>query len=79
MQIPTSSPGLRGIQSAQLGMQQTSQRIVAAATSEANPLGRAQLTHHLAELKRDSILFDASAKVVKTTEGNVGRLVDLLA
>ena len=84
MQIVTAnptiaSPGLKGLQSAQQGIQQASRRIVSSTASTSRPLDNTDLARDFVDLKRQTILFDASAKVVKATEGNVGRLIYILA
>lgn len=43
----------------------------------ANPVSAPELNRELLEMKRDQLLFDASARVVKTSDNMIGSLLNI--
>mgnify|MGYP003108994658 CR=1 FL=1 len=68
--------GFTGMRNAYAGMVQSSQQIASAGTQEFGA-SMPQLLENMVALKENQRLFDASAKVVTTSDQMLGTLLDL--
>lgn len=72
--------GLIGMQRSQAEMVRSAQQIVAAGTTQRDaPQASSDITEALINLKVQSQVFDGSAKVIKSTDETLGRLLDTKA
>jgi flagellar hook-associated protein FlgK len=71
--------GLVGMQKSQAEMVRSAQQIVAAGTTQRDNPAANDLIEPLVNLQIQSQIFDSSAKVVKTADENIGRLLDTKA
>ena len=79
MQIrPTTlNPGLQGIQRANQGMNKAATEIVQQ-SAHIGQRGASDLAAPLVALKTNSLLFQASGKVIQMENENIGHLIDVL-
>lgn len=70
--------GYSGMRNAYAGMVQSSQQIASAATQE-NGASMPDIVDNMISLKKNQQLFDASAKVVETSDQILGTLLDIRA
>ena len=71
--------GLIGMQRSQAEMARSAQQIAEAGTTQRNNPEKNDLVEPLLNLKIQSHIFDASAKVVKTAEETIGTLLNIKA
>ncbi len=71
--------GLIGMQRSQTEMARSAQQIVAAGTTEKDNPAKNDLVEPLLNLKAQSQLFDASAKVVEVANRSLGTLLNIKA
>ncbi|MDX1491708.1 MAG: hypothetical protein R3332_10495 [Pseudohongiellaceae bacterium] len=74
----TMQIGSTGMHNAYAGMVRSSQQI-ASATTQPNGAGMPEMMENLVSLKMNQQVFDASAKVVKTSDQLLGVLLDVHA
>lgn len=75
---PSIQIGYSGLRNAYAGMMQSSQNI-ADAVMEKDGAGMQDMMENLVSLKKNQLLFDASAKVLKTSDKMLGTLLDIRA
>jgi flagellar hook-associated protein FlgK len=71
--------GLVGMQRSQSEMARSAQQIAAAGTTQKNNPAKNDLVEPLLNLKAQSQIFDASAKVVKAANDSIGTLLNIKA
>jgi len=71
------NPGLQGIQRANQGMNKAATDIVQQ-TSRLEQRGASDLAAPLVALKTNSLLFQASGKVIQMENENIGHLINVL-
>lgn len=71
--------GLMGMQRSQLEMTRSAQQIVAAGTTQRDNPAQNDLVEPLVNIKAQSQIFDASAKIVKAADDTIGTLLNARA
>ena len=71
--------GLIGMQRSQAEISKSAQQIVAAGTTERENLAKNDITESLVNIKAQTQVFDASAKIVKSADETIGTLLKATA
>ena len=77
--IPAAfSSGTQGMAAASTRLTQSAEKIVNASRSDStNHASAVQINQQLVEMKREQLLFTASARVVRTSDNMIGSLLDI--